>query len=337
MRTSGHRRDKPEALRGQHKHEFEGGVMTQNTKLAYYQFLHSNGLISAQDVRIETSFMTSPKAGGMARVVLRFAPLGNQILCKPSFSLLLDEFAAPGISEKKWDALAKKVERMPGYIPMRWGEPDLSRDRRFAPHREMAKQLLAGNVEIFIRPGLDNADIDIGFDPEADKLLRDLLGKSAAPGPASAEEIRKWAEMRVEDAARPYLSTPLMGPDGQLDARGPDGGAALTDCVKNGSVEVLERLIAAGADVNYIHSEGGRPKTLPLHEAIMGKRVDMVRCLLAHHADPMLHAGNLRSPMALAENEAEFQFDGENADLNEIVSLIRERCADPESLEVLSP
>lgn len=202
---------------------------------------------------------------------------------------------------------------------------------------EMAKLLLAGNVEIFIRPGLDNAGIDIGFDPEADKLLRDLLGKSAAPGPASAEEIRKWAEMRVEDAARPYLSTPLMGPDGQLDARGPDGGAALADCAKNGSVEVLERLIAAGADVNYIHSEGGRPKTLPLHEAIMGKRVDMVRSLLAHHANPMLHAGNLRSPMALAENEAEFQFDGENADLNEIVSLLRERCAEPESQETLSP
>jgi ankyrin repeat protein len=66
-----------------------------------------------------------------------------------------------------------------------------------------------------------------------------------------------------------------------------------------GHVEVAQRLLAAGADVN-----AQAQAAAPIHGAVMGKNVDMVRLLLDRGADPALkdYAGRDARALALELN-----------------------------------
>jgi uncharacterized protein len=62
-----------------------------------------------------------------------------------------------------------------------------------------------------------------------------------------------------------------------------------------GHVDVAQRLLAAGADVN-----AQAEAAAPIHGAVMGKNVEMVRLLLDHGADPALKDYAGRDARALA-------------------------------------
>jgi ankyrin repeat protein len=96
-----------------------------------------------------------------------------------------------------------------------------------------------------------------------------------------------------------FTSLVLGRPDevtGELAiSRGIHDLPALYFAAIGGSVQVAERLLRAGADVNA-RSEAAAP----IHGAVMGKNVEMVRLLLDHGADPALKDYAGRDARALA-------------------------------------
>ena len=81
----------------------------------------------------------------------------------------------------------------------------------------------------------------------------------------------------------------------QAGSRGIHDLPALYFAAIGGHVEVAERLLRAGADVNAQSQAAA-----PIHGAVMGKNVEMVRLLLNHGADPSLKDYAGRDARALA-------------------------------------
>ncbi|MDQ6720560.1 MAG: ankyrin repeat domain-containing protein [Candidatus Dormibacteraeota bacterium] len=89
----------------------------------------------------------------------------------------------------------------------------------------------------------------------------------------------------------------LVSDPGRAEARGVHELPALYFAAIGGSSEIAERLLAGGADVNA-RAEGAAP----IHGAVMGGSVDMVRLLLERGADPSLPDYEGRGARRLAED-----------------------------------
>jgi ankyrin repeat protein len=86
---------------------------------------------------------------------------------------------------------------------------------------------------------------------------------------------------------------------GQASSRGIHDLPALYFAAIGGNVAVARRVLAAGADVN-----AGAQAASPIHGAVMGKNVEMVKLLLDHGADAAAkdYAGRDARDLALAVN-----------------------------------
>jgi ankyrin repeat protein len=86
---------------------------------------------------------------------------------------------------------------------------------------------------------------------------------------------------------------------GVFDQRGIHDLPALYFAAIGGHLDTAQELLAAGADVNA-HADAASP----IHGAVMGGKVDMVRLLLDHGADPSLkdYAGRGARELAMAIN-----------------------------------
>ncbi len=86
------------------------------------------------------------------------------------------------------------------------------------------------------------------------------------------------------------------GADVNAVSRNATGYTALTGAVAHGHREIAAALLAAGANVNHRYVQGYSP----LHEAAANNDPQMVKLLLDHGGDPNARMDDCRTPLALA-------------------------------------
>ncbi len=96
-------------------------------------------------------------------------------------------------------------------------------------------------------------------------------------------------------------------------SRNATGYTALTGAVAGGHTEIIAALLAAGAKANYRYGPG----STPLHEAVASGNSQLVKLLLDHGADPNARTNDGQTPLALAESRGH----------HEICALLRQRAA----------
>lgn len=111
-------------------------------------------------------------------------------------------------------------------------------------------------------------------------------------------------------------------PDGLISSSGQGtpgrDGHLLIEAVQQGDVARIQQLLEQGADVNVQEDAGG---WTPLHNAVQSGRVDIVRLLLRHGADPHRRKKNGATPFIVAGIRGDVSlleiFLSEGADVNE--------------------
>lgn len=93
--------------------------------------------------------------------------------------------------------------------------------------------------------------------------------------------------------------------DGQKPDEAADSWTALIWAARAGSVEAINVLLDAGADVNLPGPTGDNWDATPLQHAILERQVAAVRLLLEHGADPNRGAGGGLTPLSLAAGDTD--------------------------------
>ena len=118
--------------------------------------------------------------------------------------------------------------------------------------------------------------------------------------PAKAPNLEKEIIKAAKSGAAARVKE-LLQHDAQLiSARDADGSTPLHCATWKGHQNVVEVLLAHGADVNA-HNDNDHWGTTPLHAAAHGNQKAIAELLIAHGAD--IHATNLNGRTPLAETE----------------------------------
>jgi ankyrin repeat protein len=154
-------------------------------------------------------------------------------------------------------------------------------------------------ARLFVERG---ARLDV-FDASATgqtERLRDLLGRDRTLANAVATDgftpLGLAAFFGHADAARLLLDN---GADPNLPAQNPTNVAPLHSAVAGGSVAIVRELLARGADVHRRQQAG----LTPLHGAAFEGSEEMIRLLLAHGADRDAKSEAGKTPMDLAREK----------------------------------
>ncbi len=186
-----------------------------------------------------------------------------------------------------------------------------------SPHAELVKVLLAARPDLEIPDGLGRtplfAVVNLRQNLDALRLLLEAgaspnaMGKNGATplmlaasgdGPTSlamvhallAARARLYEGLRVCRGSGPGAAR-LLGPYAAAA-----GGTALALASAGGSTEIVETLIAAGANVDLKQCDGKTPLTI----AAAGGRADVVRPLLAAKADVNINDASGKTALMLA-------------------------------------
>jgi len=156
-----------------------------------------------------------------------------------------------------------------------------------------------------------NAHGDLARVKEILELHPDLLHAKATWDETAIQAATQMGNRQIIEflvargAPVDFFTALALGRVGEVDAdqarsRGIHDLPALYFAAIGGNVAVARRVLAAGADVN-----AGAQAASPIHGAVMGKNVQMVKLLLDHGADPAAkdYAGRDARDLALAVNQ----------------------------------
>jgi ankyrin repeat protein len=240
---------------------------------------------------------------------------------------LIQQGANPG----KWDWYG----RTPLYAAVdlntipRGGRPD-RRSLDTTTSLQIIEQLLAAganpNPQLKLAPPFRNVGNDRGLDGlltiGATPLLR---AAKALDAPAIEILLEKGANLSLPNTRG---MTPVMAAAGLGSVDADTRGLYTTDDVQQRSIESLELLLAAGADINA--KDGFRGLT-PLHEAARWGWNDVVRFLVEHGANLEAKDNRGLTPMDSALGKAGGNSrGGQRIDVHEdTAAVLRELMADP--------
>ncbi len=146
------------------------------------------------------------------------------------------------------------------------------------------------------------------------RLARFLLERKARPDPAGGQPVLLAAAAGDDDPAGVQL---LLKHKAKVDARGRLGRTALMNACLAGNLQIVDALLAAGAEAGAADEHG----VTPLHEAARAGANPVLRRLVAARPDPRAVDGNGRSALLVACQSS-------SADA-ETVALLLELGADP--------
>lgn len=106
--------------------------------------------------------------------------------------------------------------------------------------------------------------------------------------------------IKAKYASLSYVNKPSTGGEGDLDNDIEDWSDQLHSSVRTPNLKVSLRLLAAGADPNYIHPEKG---TTPLHVASHSGQILQIELLLTWGADPLIRDTRGLLPLDISSNQ----------------------------------
>src|SRR5437879_10311512 len=113
---------------------------------------------------------------------------------------------------------------------------------------------------------------------------------------ASAADVNADLQTAVKAGDLDRVKT-LLDQRADVNSRNAVGAAPIHEAAWNGNVELIDLLLARGADVNLRHADGG---STPLHYAVITNHVEAVRTLLKHGADLQAEYRSGATPLHLA-------------------------------------
>src|SRR2546423_8005146 len=148
------------------------------------------------------------------------------------------------------------------------------------------KQLLERDPRLLrARDRLGNTALILAVDSGHTEVAELLLSSGIQPDIYEAAAI-----------GRTDLVRKLLGGNGALDSYSPEGFTPLALAAHFGHAEVVEFLLARGADVNAVSKN--ELEVTPLHAALYGREVETARLLIEHGADVNARQGSQNMPRA---------------------------------------
>ena len=153
---------------------------------------------------------------------------------------------------------------------------------------EVAKLLIARGADWKATTRVVSLNKDTGYDPDDANERYDNEKPAAPKDPAEAEKAKKAAAARAKSAS--MRSADNMG-----------GMSALHFAARDGQVETVQVLVAAGVDVNLVSAAD---KTSAMLQAIYNGHYDIGKYLLDHGADARLvNDDGLAAPYAVVDQQ----------------------------------
>ena len=228
----------------------------------------------------------------------------------------------------KYGAAVNAKERVNGQSALMWAAVE--------NHVEVVRLLIANGADIHACTNIDLVNSTRGF----------IITNKGVPTLPCTKGGRQGAVPSLPDsqAAQPGLNDDPFQPappaGGGRGARGPasplggSGGGAMTPflfAVRQGAVESVQILLAAGSDVNQTMADG----TSPLVVAIINGHYDLAKWLLEKGADPNIVDARGRNALFAAVDMRNYRWselpkpDGDGIDPLDLVKILLARGANP--------